>query len=332
MHLRRPFRRCICKNRVFMKIAINIGALDYGDVNFSELESLGEVKYFGEVSKEELYSIASDCDALIINKIAVDEKLLTACPNIKYIGLFSTGYNLIDLAACKKHGVTVCNAPDYSTGAVSQHTFALLLSFYGAINKYAASVEEGGWINSETFSYYLAPMYELQGKTFGIFGYGNIGRAVAKIADAFGAEVIVCTRTKPKDCPYKVVDFETLLKTSDVLSLHCPLNQLTTKIINKDSLSKMKNSCVLINTARGGLIDESALAEALNGGKIAGACLDTVSQEPMKKDNPLQHAKNCLITPHIAWMPAETRQRLIGVVAANLRGYMKGKPKNVCIK
>ncbi len=328
MRLRKPFRGRVCKSRNIMKIAINNSALDYGDVEFSAFERLGEVKYFGELSAGELYATAADCDALIINKIAVDENLLTACPNIKYVGLFSTGYNLIDLAACKKHGVTVCNAPDYSTGAVSQHTFALLLSFYGAINEYAASVADGGWVKSETFSYYLAPMYELQGKTFGIFGYGNIGRAVAKIAEAFGAEVIVCTRTKPKGCPYKVVDFETLLHTSDVLSLHCPLNGTTEKIINKDALSKMKKNCVLINTARGGLIDESALAEALNGGKIAGACLDTVSEEPMKKDNPLLHAKNCLITPHIAWMPKETRQRLIYTAAANLKAFIDGKPVN----
>ncbi|MDE5942885.1 MAG: D-2-hydroxyacid dehydrogenase [Clostridia bacterium] len=312
-----------------MKIAINISALDYGDVNFSEFETLGEVIYFGEVKTEELYSIAADCNALIINKIAIDENLLKACPKIKYIGLFSTGYNLVDIAACKKHGVTVCNAPDYSTNSVSQHTFALLLSFYGAINEYTASVANGGWVKSKTFSYYLSPMHELHGKTFGIFGYGNIGKAVAKIAAAFGAEVVISTRTKPSDCPYKVVDFETLLKMSDVLSLHCPLNEKTAKIINADALSKMKKNCVIINTARGGLIDEKALTEALNGGKIAGACLDTVSEEPMKKDNPLLNAKNCLITPHIAWMPKETRQRLIGTVAANLRGYINGKPQNI---
>ncbi|MDE6867528.1 MAG: D-2-hydroxyacid dehydrogenase [Clostridia bacterium] len=311
-----------------MKIAINVSALDYGDVNFSEFESLGEVTYFGEVKTEELYSIASDCDALIINKIAVDENLLNACPNIKYIGLFSTGYNLVDLAACKKHGVTVCNAPDYSTNSVSQHTFALLLAFYGAINEYASSVANGGWVNSKTFSYYLSPMHELNGKTFGIFGYGNIGKAVAKIAAAFGAEVVVCTRSKHKDCPYKVTDFETLLKTSDVLSLHCPLTDATAKIINADALSKMKKNSVIINTARGGLIDEKALADALNGGKIAGACLDTVSEEPMKKDNPLLNAKNCLITPHVAWMPKETRQRLIGTASANLKAYINGNPVN----
>ena len=315
-----------------MKIAINISALDYGDVCFSDFEKLGEVKYFGEVSKDELYSLAADCDALIINKIAVDEQLLAACPNIKYIGLFSTGYNLIDIEACKKHGVTVCNAPDYSTNSVCQHTFALLLNFYGAINKYTSSVAGGDWIKSETFSYYLAPMHELYGKTFGVFGYGNIGKAVAKIAAAFGAEVIVCSRTKPVDCPYKTVDFETLLKTSDILSLHCPLNQATAKIINAEALSKMKQNCVLINTARGGLIDEAALANALNSGKIAGACLDTVSEEPMKKDNPLVNAKNCLITPHIAWMPKETRQRLIGTVAANLSAFIDGNPRNVITK
>ncbi len=221
-----------------MKIAINNSALDYGDVNFEDFEKIGEVKYFGEVPAEKLYEIASDCDALIINKIAVDEKLLTACPSLKYIGLFSTGFNLVDAAACKRHGVTVCNAPDYSTNAVCQHTFALLLSFYGAINLYSTDVANGGWMASPTFSYYLSPMCELHGKVFGIFGYGNIGRAVAKIAEAFGAEVIVCSHRKPKECPYKVVDFETLLKTCDVLSLHCPLNEQTEKIINAKPFPK----------------------------------------------------------------------------------------------
>lgn len=312
-----------------MKIAINTSALDYGDVDFEDFGKLGEAIYFGEVSERELYSIASDSDALIVNKIAVDEKLLTACPKIKYIGLFSTGYNLIDLAACKKRDVTVCNAPGYSTNAVSQHVFALLLCFLGSINSYAQSVADGGWIESPTFSYYLSPMCELHGKTFGVFGYGNIGKAVAKIAEAFGAEVIVCSRSKPKNCPYKVVDFETLLKESDVLSLHCPLTAATEKIIDCSALAKMKKGCILINTARGGLIDERVLAEALNSGKIAGACLDTLSEEPMNCQNPLRHAKNCLITPHVAWMPKETRQRLIHTAAANLQAFIDGKPQNV---
>ena len=169
----------------------------------------------------------------------------------------------------------------------------------------------------------------MYGKTFGVFGYGNIGKSVAKIAEAFGANVVISTRTPPKDCPYKVVDFEELLKVSDILSLHCPLTEKTANLIDAKALSLMKESAVLINTARGGLVDEAALADALNAGKIAGACLDTVAVEPMRADNPLYGAKNCVITPHVGWVPRETRKRLLGIVAGNLKAYIEGKPINV---
>ena len=313
-----------------MKIAINISAVSYnGDMDFSEFEKLGEVKYFGEIPRKELFALCADCNALIVNKVEVDEALLNACPDLKYVGTFATGYNVVDIEACRRHGVTVCNAPDYSTHSVSQHVFALLLNFYGKIAEYTSSVAAGGWIKSETFCYFPYPTFELHGKTFGVFGYGNIGRSVAKIAEAFGANVVVCTRTPPKDCPYKQVGFEEMLKTSDIISLHCPLTEATAKIIDKRALSLMKKTAVLINTARGGLVDEGALASALKGGRIAGACLDTVAVEPMRADNPLYGAKNCLITPHIAWVPKETRQRLLGIVAGNLRAYIEGKPRNV---
>ena len=313
-----------------MKIAINTSAVSYnGDVSFSEFEKLGEVKYFGEISREELFSLCADCNALIVNKVEVDEALLAACTNLKYVGTFATGYNVVDIEACRRHGVTVCNAPDYSTHSVSQHVFALLLGFYGKIAEYTSSVAAGDWIKSQTFCYFPYPTHELYGKTFGVFGYGNIGKSVAKIAEAFGANVIISTRTPPKDCPYKTVSFEELLKTSDIISLHCPLTDATAKIIDKKALSLMKKTAVLINTARGGLVDENALASALNEGKIAGACLDTVAVEPMRADNPLYGAKNCLITPHIAWVPKETRQRLLGIVAGNLKAYIGGNPINV---
>jgi len=313
-----------------LKIAINTSAISYNDdMDFSEFESLGEVKYFGELSREELFSLCADREALIVNKVEVDEALLSACPNLKYVGTFATGYNVVDIEACRRHGVTVCNAPNYSTHSVSQHVFALLLNFYGRISEYTSSVAAGDWIRSKTFCYFPYPTYELYGKTFGIFGYGNIGRSVAQIASAFGANVVVCTRTPPKDCPFKLVSFEELLKTSDILSLHCPLNEKTAKLIDKRALSLMKNTAVLINTARGGLVDEGALAEALNSGAIAGACLDTVAEEPMRADNPLYGAKNCLITPHVGWVPHETRARLLKIVAGNLRAYIEGNPINV---
>lgn len=298
-------------------------------MDFSEFEGLGDVKFFGEIPRKELFSLCADREALIVNKVEVDEALLAACPELKYVGTFATGYNVVNIEACRRRGITVCNAPDYSTHSVSQHVFALLLNFYGQISKYASSVAAGDWIRSETFCYFPYPTYELYGKTFGVFGYGNIGKSVAKIAEAFGANVVISTRTPPKDCPYKVVDFEELLKVSDILSLHCPLTEKTANLIDAKALSLMKESAVLINTARGGLVDEAALADALNAGKIAGACLDTVAVEPMRADNPLYGAKNCVITPHVGWVPRETRKRLLGIVAGNLKAYIEGKPINV---
>ena len=313
-----------------MKIAINISAISYeSDMDFSEFEGLGDVKFFGEIPRKELFSLCADREALIVNKVEVDEALLAACPELKYVGTFATGYNVVNIEACRRRGITVCNAPDYSTHSVSQHVFALLLNFYGQISKYASSVAAGDWIRSETFCYFPYPTYELYGKTFGVFGYGNIGKSVAKIAEAFGANVVISTRTPPKDCPYKVVDFEELLKVSDILSLHCPLTEKTANLIDAKALSLMKESAVLINTARGGLVDEAALADALNAGKIAGACLDTVAVEPMRADNPLYGAKNCVRTPHVGWVPRETRKRLLGIVAGNLKAYIEGKPINV---
>lgn len=314
-----------------MKIAVNTAAVTAGDIDFSEIEALGEVVYFGELGKEELYSVLKGCTAVIINKVIVDERLLDACPDIKYIGLFATGYNTVDVAACKRRGITVCNVPDYSTHSVSQHAFALLLYLYGRTGDYVRSVAAGDWIRSETFCYFPWATRELYGKTFGVLGYGNIGRATAKIAEAFGMNVIVCTRSVPRDCPYRIVTREELFKESDVLSLHCPLTEQTKEVVNADTLALMKRSAVLVNTARGGLVDESALAAALNGGRLYGACLDTVCAEPMSADNPLIGAKNCVITPHIAWVPQETRARLVHIAAENLKGFLCGNPQNVIV-
>lgn len=310
-----------------MKIAINTSGLGK-ETDLSVFEKLGDAVYFEELKREELFRLASDCDAIIINKVAVDEALLSACPKLKYVGVFATGYNVVDINACNKRGITVTNVPGYSTNAVAQHVFALLLNFLGAIDKYTASVAAGDWIKSKSFTYSVRPTYELQGKTFGIYGYGNIGKAVAKIADAFGANVIICTRTKPQSCPYPIVSKEEIFKKSDILSLHCPMTEATANLINEQTLSLMKKSAVLINTARGGLVDENALANALNSGKIAGACVDTVLVEPMKADNPLNTAKNCYITPHVAWTPVETKARLVEIACENLKAFMQGNPIN----
>lgn len=309
------------------KILINTSAL--GEVDFSGFKALGEVAFFGEIKREELYRLAGDCDAIVVNKVEIDRELLQRCKKLKYVGVFATGYNCIDLAACRERGIPVCNVPDYSTNAVSQHTFALLLSLYGRINEYTSSVRCGDWIRSETFCYFPWATHELYGKTFGVYGYGNIGRRTAKIAEAFGMNVIVCTRTPPKDCPYPVVDKKAVFSQSDVLSLHCPLTESTRGLVNKNTLALMKPSAVLVNTARGGLVDEAALADALNRGKIAGACMDTVDTEPMLENNPLRTAENCLITPHVAWVAHETRTRLVGIAVENLKCFIEGKPRNV---
>ena len=300
-----------------------------GDIDFSEFEKLGEVVYVGEVSRREFTEKAQGCQAMVVNKIDVDEELLSACPDLKYVGVFATGYNCIDLDACRKRNITVCNSPDYSTHAVSQHVFALLLNLYGRVDEYVNSVRNGDWVKSKSFCYFPWSTSEAYGKTFGVYGYGSIGRAAAKIADALGMHVIVCTRTKPQDCPYELVGADEIFARSDVLSLHCPLTPQTRGLVNERTLALMKKTAVLINTARGGLVDEKALAEALNGGRLYGACLDTVAVEPMRADNPLLGAKNCLITPHIAWVPLETRTRLTAIAAENLRLFLSGHPHNV---
>ncbi len=312
-----------------MKIAVNTSGMTNGDLDFSELEKLGEIKFFGEISREELFALASDCDALIVNKVEVDEALLSHCPKLGYVGTFATGYNVVDIHACQKRGITVCNVPDYSTNAVAQHTFALLLCLLGSIDKYVASVKAGDWVKSKTFTYFPYPTCELHGKTFGVYGYGNIGKRVADIAAAFGANVIVCTRSVPQNCPYKVVSFEEIFRQSDVLSLHCPLTEVTADMINRNTIALMKPTAVIINSARGGLVNEKDLADALNSGRLAGAAMDTVAAEPMRADNPLLNAKNCLITPHIAWVAHETRERLLAIATQNLRAYIAGKPQNV---
>lgn len=302
-----------------------------GDIDFSALRALGETVFYDVLTPQELAVAAADADCLLVNKAEVTESLLRGCKKLRYVGTYSTGYNNIDLNACTKRGITVCNVPNYSTNSVSQHVFALLLNFVGSIGRYNESVAAGDWIKSKTFCYMPYETHELYGKAFGVYGYGNIGRATARIAEAFGMRVLVCTRTPPNDCPYEQVSAEEIFRRSDYLSLHCPLNGQTSLLVNRRTLSLMKRNAVIVNTARGGLIDEQALAEALNAGKIGGACLDVLSREPMEADNPLYGAKNVLFTPHVAWIPQETRQRLADKVAENLASFLRGKPKNIIV-
>lgn len=322
----------MCYTFTMMKIILlDQNTVNYGDIDFSEIYALGEVTSFNRMPQEELPSACAGAEALLINKAEITRELLSALPSLRYVGAFATGYNNVDLAACKEFGVTFANAPSYSTNAVAQHTLSLLLMCVGSTHRYAESVARGDWLKSDAFSYYAFPQEEVFNKTFGVLGYGEIGKAVAKICDAFGMKVLIFSRTPPKDCPYEVVTKEELFSRSDYLSLHCPLTEETKEIVNERTLSLMKPSAVLLNTARGGLIDEAALSNALRSGKLRFACLDVVSKEPMEKGNPLFGLENVLITPHVAWAPKETRQRLVSLVAANLKAFLLGKPQNVIV-
>ena len=314
-----------------MKIVIlDSETVTRNDVSLDGLTALGEAKVYGYTLNSEVAERIGDADAVICNKCLITREVFEACPNLKYVGLFATGYNNVDTKAAKDHGAVVCNVPGYSTDAVAQHTFSMILEFYNKTTEYTSLVARGGWVNYKLFSYFGIPTYELAGRTLGVIGYGAIGRRVAGIARAFGMNVITHTRS-----PQKVTDgtpcvsLEELLETCDIVSLHCPLTSDNTKMINKNTLALMKPWAILINTARGGLIDENALAEALRNGTIAGAGIDTLTFEPMREDCPLLKTPNCLITPHVAWAPIETRERLLGLVTANLKAWRDGSPINV---
>ena len=299
------------------------------DLNWDAFKTLGELTVYDRTPKDKIIERAKDADAVLTNKVPMFKDQLDRLPNLKYLGILATGYNNVDLAACTRRGITVCNVPGYSTNAVAQHAFALLLCLCGNIDKYSASVANGDWKRSKSFSYMPWQTRELSGLTFGVYGYGNIGRRAAQIASAFGMNVIVCTRTPPADCPYELVTREEIFARSDVLSLHCPLTEQTKGLVNAHTLSLMKRSAILINTARGGLVDEAALAAALNSERIAGAGLDVLAEEPMAKGCPLFKARHTVITPHIAWIPKETRTRLVQAVANNLKCFIQGHPINV---
>jgi glycerate dehydrogenase len=268
-----------------------------------------------------------DADIIITNKTYLGKETLQNLPKARYIGLLSTGCNAVDLDAAKQLGLPVTNVPEYSSAAVAQHTFALLLELCNQVGLHAAATREGQWQNCEHFCFWNAPLWELQGKTMGIFGMGSIGSRVAAIGKALGMEVIYHSRTK-KEVPYPFVTKEELFQNSDVVSLHCPLTQETKGLMNTQTLSLMKPTAFLINTTRGDVICEQDLAKALNSGKLAGAGVDVLCQEPPKDGSPLLCAKNCVVTPHIAWAAKETRHRLIGIAAENLNAFLKGESKN----
>lgn len=299
-----------------------------GGVDLDFLSVFGEVTAYDLTPDELLIPRLQGADAVICNKTRITAAVMEACPTVKYIGLFATGYNNIDTDYAAAHGVTVCNVPGYSTEAVAQHTFAFILALTDRVHEYNATVAQGDWIRSRTFSYFPIPLMELCGKTIGIVGYGAIGRRVGDMARAFGMKVLVHGRRPIPDTDVEQVPFEELLRRSDVVTLHCPLNGDSEGMMNAAAFAAMKEGAIFVNTARGGLVDEQALRAALDSGHLLGAGIDVLQAEPMTADCPLYGAPNCIITPHIAWAGLETRHRLMGVVADNLRHYLAGDAIN----
>ena len=298
-------------------------------VNADPLRELGEVQEFGLLAYDDIAERIADADVVVVNKTLLDSHTLRLAKNLKYIGLFATGYNNIDIAYCREHGIAVCNAGSYSTNAVAQHTFALILEAYNKTAKYNQFVQDGLWKRSATFSPFVYPLNELAGKTIGIVGLGAIGTAVAKIALAFEMNVIAYTRTPKEMEGVENVGFKELLERSDIVTVHCPLNADSKEMFDRNAFAKMKPDALFVNTARGGVVSERDLYFALQNDLIGGAALDTLCVEPMEEDSILTNAKNCIITPHIAWAPVETRRRLMGIVVNNIKNYFNGTPTNL---
>ena len=299
-----------------------------GDLDLSAFDALGEVEIFNLTPQEKVHERIKDADAVICNKTVLCESNLKGT-RVKYIGLFATGYNNIDIKYCRENGITVCNAGSYSTDAVAQHTFAFILNYYNKIADYTNFVKDGGWKNSETFSPFVYPLSELCGKTIGIVGFGKIGRKVAEIANAFSMNVLVCTRTPKKAENAEFVSLEELVSRSHIVTVHCPLNSESEKMFKGAIFDKFRPDALFINTARGGIMEEDDLIEALSKGKIAAAAIDVLETEPMKENSRLPQAKNIMITPHIAWAPIETRNRVVKIASDNLRNYINNAPTNV---
>lgn len=315
-----------------MKIVVLDGhALNPGDLSWDFLDQYGHVDYYDHTSNyEDIITRLQDAEIVLLNKVKISETVLTQCPSIKLICVLATGYDVVDTEAAARHGVTVCNVPAYGTNSVAQYTFALLLELCHRVGAHSQSVFRGDWTKCSDFCYWLTPQRELAGKTIGIIGLGKIGQTVAKIATAFGMKVLAYSRTvRPEpESLWQYVSLDELLAKSDIISLHSPLTSQTERIINTETLSRMKSSAFLINTARGGLVDEYALSAALATRRIAGYAGDVVTVEPILPENPLLNAPNCILTPHMAWAPTESRQRILNTVEENIKGYLAGTPIN----
>ncbi len=316
-----------------MKIVILDGtALNPGDLSYDCIQQFGDVTLYDQTKGEaQTIERIGDSDIVLVNKVPITEAVLAACPSIKLICVQATGYNIVDCEACAKRGIPVTNVPTYGTAAVAQFTMGLILEMCHRIGLHNHSVHQGDWAKSPNFCYWLTPQMELAGKTLGIVGFGRIGQAVGKLAKAFGMKVIAYNRSQCDEgrAIGEYVDLETLFGQSDIISLHCPQTAQTEKLINAQTIAKMKDGAMLVNTARGGLVEESALVAALESGKLRMAAVDVVSQEPMQDDNPLLSTRKCIITPHIAWAPVESRQRLLDCVVENIRAFLNGTPQNV---
>lgn len=305
-----------------------------GDLDLSVFEKYGNLTVYPLTSYEETKERIADADAVLLNKTLMDKETLSLATHLKYIGIFATGFNMIDLDYCREHGITVCNAGSYSTDAVAQTVFGFLLNHFSRTADYDRFVKDGGWMASDSFSPFVFPTAELAGKTMGIFGYGAIGRRVASIAKAFGMNVIATPHRAPDattDGVVNFVDFDTLLSSSDVLTIHCPLNAETRELFDAAAFAKCKKGMYFINTSRGGVLVEPALRDALESGHLSGAGIDVLTIEPMQRDCVLYGAKNITFTPHVGWAPYETRLRLLSIVEDNLSSFLNGTPKHVIV-
>lgn len=315
-----------------MKIVVLDGyMINPGDLSWEPLRRLGELCVYDRTAPEKTAERIGENDIVFTNKVQLDADIIDAAPNLKWIGVAATGYNVVDVDAAAKKRIPVCNAPGYATSAVAEMVFALLLELMHRAAAHSNAVMNGAWIKSEDFCFWIHPQTELCGLKIGIIGFGAIGRKTADIAQAFGMKVLVHTDYPNPDLQSDTLQFvslDTLYHEADVISLHRALNAVTEKMIDAQAIAKMKDGVYLINTARGGLVDEAALRDALNSGKVAGAGCDTVSAEPMRPDNPLLSAKNIVITPHMAWASRQSRQRLMDMLALNLEAYLNGSLKN----
>lgn len=316
-----------------MKIVnLDGSALNPGDLSWEPFREFGDLTLYPRTeTPEQVISRIGDAEIILLNKVPITAEILSACTNLKLICVLATGYNVIDCAAARANGVTVCNVPDYGTASVAQFTFALLLELCHRIGHHDHAVHQGKWSSCPNFCFWDTPQMELSGKTLGIIGFGRIGRAVGTIAKAMGMKVVAYNRSRcaEGEAIGEYATLDEVLERSDILSLHCPLTPATENLINHNTLLKMKDGAILLNTARGAVIDESAVKEALESGKLRGAAVDVTRQEPLNADSPLLTAPNCIITPHMAWTATEARQRILDCTMDNIRAFLAGSPRNV---